>query len=190
MIVTKEKSPALERDFFLLRRYVKVKFMKKTTTILSDEHKNILKVIGSVLKQCEEIESGKEIDKDFFDKAVDFIRNYADKFHHSKEEDILFVELNKDGVLEHCNPIGQMLHEHSLGRGFVKGLSESVEKGDKAEAVKNARGYCELLQEHIFKEDNILYPMADEALKEDAQKEIAEKFAQISELKFEEKDWE
>jgi len=190
LIVTKEKSPALERDFFLLRRYVKVKFMKKTTTILSDEHKNILKVIGAVLKQCEEIEAGKEIDKDFFAKAVDFIRNYADKFHHAKEEDILFVELNKDGVLEHCNPIGQMLHEHDLGRGFVKGLSESVEKGDKAEAVKNARGYCELLQEHIFKEDNILYPMADEALKEDAQKEIAEKFAQISELKFEEKDWE
>ena len=83
-----------------------------------------------------------------------------------------------------------MLHEHDLGRGFVKGLSEAVEKGDKAEAVKNARGYCELLQEHIFKEDNILYPMADEALKEDAQKEIAEKFAKIPELKFEEKDWE
>jgi len=164
--------------------------MKKPTTILSDEHKNILKVIDSVLKQCGEIEKGKDIDKKFFGKAIDFIKNYADKFHHSKEEDILFLELNKDGVLEHCNPIGQMLHEHSLGRGFVKGLSEAVEKGDKTEAVKNARGYCELLQEHIFKEDNILYPMADTALKEEMQKSIAEKFAQIPDLKFDEKDWE
>ena len=162
---------------------------KKPTTILSDEHKNILFVINRVLKECGNIDSGGELDKVFFQKSVDFIRNYADKFHHAKEEDILFKELNKGGVLEYCNPIGQMLHEHDLGRGFVKGLSEAVLKGDKAETAKNARGYCELLQEHIFKEDNILYPMADEALKEDAQKSIAEKFAQVAELKFEEKDW-
>ena len=164
--------------------------MKKLPQILSAEHKNILKVISAVFKQCEEIDSGKYLDEPFFVKVISFIKNYADKFHHAKEEDILFAELNKDGVLEHCNPIEQMLHEHTLGRGFVKGLSEAVEKGDKAEAVKNAREYCELLQEHIFKEDNILYPMADEALKESAQKEIAEKFAKIPELKFEEKDWE
>lgn len=163
--------------------------MKKPTTTLSDEHKNILKVIEAVSKQCEEIDLGKEIDKNFFVKAIDFIINYADKYHHTKEEDILFAELNKDGVLQHCNPIGQMLHEHDLARGLVKGLSEAIEKGDKAEIVKNARDYCELLEEHIFKEDNILYPMADEALKENAQGEIAEKFAKIPELKFEEKDW-
>lgn len=163
--------------------------MKKPTQILSDEHKNILCVINRILKECDGIDSDNSLNENFFIKAVDFIKNYADKFHHSKEEDILFAELNKDGVLEHCNPIGQMLHEHDLGRGFVKGLSEAVEKGDKAEAVKNARGYCELLQEHIFKEDNILYPMADEALKDTTQKEIAEKFSKIPDLKFEEKDW-
>lgn len=163
--------------------------MKKSTTILSDEHKNILKVIDFVLKKCDGIEAGSEINKDFFIRAVDFIKNYADKFHHSKEEDILFVELNKDGVLDHCNPIGQMLYEHGLGREFVKGLNDAVLKSDKDEIVKNARGYGELLREHIFKEDNILYPMADESLSENAQKLIAEKFAQITDLKFEEKDW-
>lgn len=164
--------------------------MKKPTTILSDEHKNILKVIESVLKRCDEFETGKEIDKEFFIRAVGFIKNYADKFHHSKEEDILFLELNKDGVLDHCNPIGQMLHEHGLGRDFVAGLSEDIVKGDKEGVVKNARGYGELLREHIFKEDNILYPMADTALSEETQKSIAEKFAQIPDMSFEEKDWE
>lgn len=163
--------------------------MKKPTTFLSNEHKNILKVIDSILKRCDDIEAGREMNKEFFAKAINFIKNYADKFHHSKEEDILFLELNKDGVLEHCNPVGQMLHEHDLGRGFVRGLSEAVEKSDKAEAVKNAREYCELLQEHIFKEDNILYPMADTALKEETQKLIIEKFAQIPEVNFKEKDW-
>ena len=98
--------------------------------------------INRILKECGNIVSGGELDEKFFIKVIDFIRNYADNFHHAKEEDILFVELNKEGVLEHCNPIGQMLHEHDLGRGFVKGLSEAVEKGNKIEAVKNARGYC------------------------------------------------
>lgn len=164
--------------------------MKKPTTILSEEHKNILSVIDSVLKKCDEIKAGREIDKEFFIRAVDFIKNYADKFHHSKEEDILFVELNKDGVLEHCNPIDQMLYEHNLGRSFVSGLNNAMLKSDKGEIIKNARGYGELLREHIFKEDNILYPMADTALSEEAQTLISEKFAKVSELKFEQKDWE
>lgn len=158
--------------------------MKKPTKILSDEHQNILAVIGALLKKCEALESGGEPDKIFFCKAVDFIKNYADKFHHAKEEDILFCELNKDGVLEHCNPIGQMLHEHDLGRGFVKGMTEALESGDKKKLVESARGYGELLQEHIFKEDNILYPMADEALDEIVQTKILEKFAKIPALKF------
>ena len=83
--------------------------MKNPTKILSDEHRHILKVISALAKECDAIESGKDLDKDFFEKAVDFIRNYADKFHHSKEEDIFFVELNKDNVQMHCNPVEQMM---------------------------------------------------------------------------------
>ena len=84
---------------------IQVVILKKPTTILSDEHKNILCVINRILKECGKIDSGGNIDEAFFQKAVSFIKNYADKFHHAKEEDILFMELNKDGVLEHCNPI-------------------------------------------------------------------------------------
>ena len=60
----------------------------KPTTILSEEHKHILSVIDALSKERKNLESGKELDKDFFSKAIDFIKNYADKFHHAKEEDI------------------------------------------------------------------------------------------------------
>mgnify|MGYP001288102147 CR=1 FL=1 len=153
--------------------------MEETPTkILSDEHQNILKVIDALIKECNALESGKELSKDFFEKAIDFIRNYADKFHHAKEEDILFKELNKDSVEMHCNPIQQMLHEHDLGRDFVKGIDEGVKENNKAKVIENARGYAQLLQEHIYKEDNILYPMADGALNEQIQKDILDKFKQ------------
>jgi hemerythrin-like domain-containing protein len=150
--------------------------MLTPTQILKEEHQKILSEIGELEKECSELNAGGEIDKDFFIKKIDFIRDYADKFHHAKEEDILFTELCKDGVLAHCNPIPQMLHEHDVGRSFVAGLQEGLEQNNKDKIIENALGYANLLKEHIFKEDNILYPMADEALSEEKQAEILKKF--------------
>jgi hemerythrin-like domain-containing protein len=158
--------------------------MEKPTKILSEEHQNILKIIGSLNKECGELESKREINKVFFEKVIDFIRNYADKFHHAKEEGILFVELKKDSVELHCDPIEQMLYEHDLGRNFVKRMEEGINENNKEKIIENARGYCRLLQDHISKEDNILYPMADEVLTNEVHKEMMEKFQKAETEKF------
>ncbi|MEK7189792.1 MAG: hemerythrin domain-containing protein [Patescibacteria group bacterium] len=158
--------------------------MRETTKILSAEHQNILKMLDALLKECAALESGQQLKKSFFEKAVEFIKHYADKFHHAKEEDILFVELNKPEAQMHCNPTGQMLYEHDLGRGFVKGLEEGLSTDDAAKIIENARNYAQLLQEHIFKEDNILYPMADAALTEEIEVAMLKKFRQVEEEKF------
>lgn len=154
--------------------------MEKPTKILSDEHQNILKFIEALKKECDRLGAGAEVNKEFFKKAVDFIKNYADKFHHAKEEDVLFAELDKRKEQMHCSPVDQMRHEHGLGRGFVKELEAAINSGDKEKIMENARGYAELLEDHIYKEDNILYPMADEVLDEAAQKEMADKFAKTT----------
>ena len=158
--------------------------MSTPTKILSDEHQNILKVVGVVVKECDGLESGKDLDKSFFTKVIDFIRNYADKFHHAKEEDILFVELCKDSAQMHCNPTGQMLFEHDLGRNFVKNMEEGLEENNNRKVMENARGYAQMIEEHIFKEDNILYSMADEALGAEIQASMLERFKEV-ETKFE-----
>ncbi len=158
--------------------------MESPTKMLSDEHQNILKLINALIKECNALESEKGLDKAFFEKAIDFIRNYADKFHHAKEEDILFAELCKDTVQMHCNPVQQMLHEHDLGRNFVKGIEKGLKENDKNKVIENARGYAQLIQEHIYKEDNILYPMADEALNQQVQKSMLDKFKQAEHKKF------
>jgi len=158
--------------------------IQKPTEMLSAEHQNILKLIAALEKECGALESGKPIDKAFFTKAIDFIRNYADKFHHAKEEDILFVELCKDSVDMHCNPTEQMRHEHEIGRGFVKGMEEALNSGSRQKLIENAQGYAQLLQEHIYKEDNILYPMADEALNAQMQKSILNEFGNAEKKRF------
>ncbi len=149
---------------------------EKATTLLSNEHKNLSKVVEAIISECNSIESGNDIDKDFFEKTIEFIQNYADKSHHAKEENILFPELNKDGVQMHCDPVPQMLHEHDLGRNLVKDMIEGLNKSDKTMILAGAKGYTDLIREHIYKEDNILYPMADEALNEEAQESMAAKF--------------
>ena len=158
--------------------------MSELTKVLSDEHQNILKVISAIKKECQAIETGRAIDKDFFETAIDFIRNYADKFHHAKEEDILFKAMCQDSVALSCNPIDQMLHEHDLGRDFVKDLEAGLTENNKDQVLASARGYAFLLEDHIFKEDNILYPMAGDVLPMAIQNRLAEEFLTAEKEKF------
>lgn len=154
--------------------------MSEVINILMKEHENILKFVEILEEKSNSME--KKIDKEFFRKAIDFIRNYADKFHHAKEEDILFKEFNKcaeEGCV-HCNPVEQMLYEHDLGRNFVKGIEEGLKENNNKKITENSLGYIQLIKEHIFKEDNILYPMAEESLSEKTKKEMAVKFEKIA----------
>lgn len=154
--------------------------MSKAMEILKNEHKNILQAIGALLDQCAKDEKTGVISYDFYRSEIDFIRNYADKFHHAKEENILFIELNKNFANMHCNPTEQMLHEHDLGRQYIKELEAGLDKNNLAGVLAGARGYGNLLKDHIYKEDNILYPMADEVLSDKTRDEMLAKFGKIA----------
>jgi hemerythrin-like domain-containing protein len=139
---------------------------------LMDEHRNILKGISFLENGCNRLEKGDDIPVVFFSGMIDFIRNYADKYHHAKEEDILFIRMEKAGFPSGGGPIAVMLAEHVQGRAFVAGMEDACGKyadGDKSSAkeiIENGRGYIYLLRQHINKEDNILYPMAVNVLGE------------------------
>ncbi len=146
--------------------------------MLNEEHKNILRFVAMIREEA----VSKNFDPKFWDKTVFFIQNYADKFHHAKEEEILFPEINRqeeEGKM-HCNPVAQMLYEHELGRGFVKEMKEGLAEGDKSKIISKAMNYSQLLEEHIFKEDQILYPMAEEAIGESDWKKIIERFGEVN----------
>ena len=142
------------------------------TQVLSDEHQLILRMITLVERNTALMEQGKFRDWQFFLDAVDFIRNYADRFHHAKEEDVLFVELVNNGMPEKQSPIEAMHMEHDQGRAFVRALEAAAEKalagepGQMPLIAENAKGYAALLRGHIDKEDKILYPLAERVLPE------------------------
>ena len=160
----------------------------KLTHNLMEEHKLINRMIDVLESAANQLEENKEITPDIFDKAADFIRTFADKFHHAKEEDILFKEMIKKGMPEKDSPVEAMLIEHEQGREFVKGLIKATaefKEGNKKKAkeiIENARGYIELLREHIDKEDNILYPLAEKMFTKSEKEKQLDKFkeAEIS----------
>jgi hemerythrin-like domain-containing protein len=152
---------------------------------LKAEHQVILRGIGLLEKGADQLENGREISPEYFRNAIDFIRNYADKYHHAKEEDILFVRLGKAGFPTQAGPVAVMLHEHELGRGFISALEKATEKyatGDQKainEIVRNAHAYAELLRQHIRKEDMVLYPMAENALDEAGAEQMQTEFDKV-----------
>lgn len=150
------------------------------TSVLMDEHRNILKVIGIIFEKCSQMEISRKMNSEFFKEVIDFIRNYADGFHHVKEEDILFRKMLQNLDNMHCNPIPVMLNEHDAGREYVKGMIKAVETNNLAAAIENARGYGMLLRNHIYKEDNVLYPMAEESLDNSQKSEVNTAYSQVS----------
>ncbi len=142
------------------------------TQVMVAEHQLILRMISLIEKKVALVEENKFNNWTFFLDAVDFIRNFADRFHHAKEEDVLFVELVKNGMPEKQSPIEAMLIEHDQGRQFVRELESAAKKtiaGDSEQIpaiIMNAKGYAELLRGHIDKEDTILYPLAERVLPE------------------------
>jgi len=143
------------------------------TQVMVNEHKLIIRMIALVEKNTALLEQGKFRNWQFYLDAVDFIRHYADRFHHAKEEDVLFVELIKNGMPEKNSPIQAMHMEHDQGRAHVRALEEAAQRaldGETGQAViiaEHAKGYAELLRGHIQKEDDILYPLAERTLPED-----------------------
>lgn len=145
---------------------------KDITNALVEEHKLILRMISLLERNARRTATGEYRNWQFFLDGVDFIRNYADRFHHAKEEDVLFEAMIKNGMPRENSPIAAMLMEHDQGRAYVKAMENAAkaalagESGQEGIIAENALAYTELLREHISKEDDILYPLAERVIPE------------------------
>jgi hemerythrin-like domain-containing protein len=160
---------------------------KKPTDVLEDEHRYILKVVGTMTVLAESLEKGETVGTETLKNMVEFMRIFADECHHGKEEAQLFPLLEKRGVPVRGCPMGVLIHEHQTGRTLVTGLDEAAEayqKGDptaKDALLKNLRGITDLYPGHIWKEDYLLFPMANKVLNAEDQQSLSEEFEKVEE---------
>jgi len=157
----------------------------KATQQLKDEHEGI-KIILSVMERiADKISKGESPNSEHLDRIIEFLRVFADKCHHGKEEDILFPALQAHGMPKDGGPIGVMLSEHQQGRLYIKALSEAVDdfkNGNKDAVMAIAEytlNYTILLRNHIEKENNVFFMMADKILNGKEQDMMSEEFERI-----------
>ena len=131
------------------------------------EHRLIERMLAKIKHALTEISSSRKIDPVFIDTAVDFIRTYADRTHHGKEEDILFRELRKRPLsAENQRIMNELIAEHVFGRTTTKALVDANSRyrhGDEAalDIIAEKLGtLTEFYPKHIEKEDKVFFPAA------------------------------
>ena len=167
--------------------------MKNRTAfeILIEEHrliKKFLAVLGSMLDQ---IDQGNKPALDDLRTVVLFSEEFADQFHHAKEETILFGELEKLKIKDEADQIGSLKMEHFLNRSFCSSMAEALDlmatkQPDGWEAfTENARAYLALLLHHVCKEDHQFFPWCQEQLSSEMTEKLLQQFKKTAEADFE-----
>lgn len=150
--------------------------------ILTHEHKYILKVVHALSVIDEDLHRDGQVDVDLIQKVVRFMRNFADKCHHAKEEAVLFPAMEDKGVPKTGCPLATLRAEHDKGRKLVTTLKEAAEayaagRLDAAEEISNAiGGIRQLYPNHIWKEDEMVFPMAQRLFTLDELKQLINDF--------------
>ncbi|MHB8138920.1 MAG: hemerythrin domain-containing protein [Smithellaceae bacterium] len=146
------------------------------------EHRLIEKMLGNMMHHMDKAEADKKVHPVIIDAAVDFIRMYADRTHHGKEEEILFRDLAlKELTADLKNTMQELLDEHAWGRKTTaeivaaKEIYLSGDEGKLAEIIRLARELGSFYPKHIEKEDkHFFYPCQEYFSLPEQEKMLAE----------------
>jgi len=157
----------------------------KPVGILMWEHRLIERVIGLFSDQIAGIGQTNRVDTAFIQTAVDFIRTYADRTHHGKEEDILFRRLeNKDLLPDHREIMAELINEHVHARNLVKKLVDATERYlEGQDTVEEIAGHLESLArfypDHIRKEDKDFFHQSMDYFSREEQDKMMREFQEF-----------
>ena len=159
----------------------------QATDTLRKEHRAIGSVLDSLEKASQALRDGKQVPAWIFGEGLDFLRTFADQCHHGKEEKRLFPRFGERGVPTEGGPISVMLAEHEQGRGYIREAGKQYDKWAVGNASAAApmtdalESYIALLRQHIFKENEILFPMGDRVISPEDDQWLVDQFEDIEE---------
>jgi hemerythrin-like domain-containing protein len=147
------------------------------------EHRLIERMIAVIDVELGRIRRAGKTDPLLIDAAVDFIRVYADRTHHGKEEEIFFRDLAKKPLSEKERGLmDELIEEHIFGRKITGELVEAnnrYRKGDEKSLQVIASRLQTLVTfypDHIEKEDKVFFPAATQHLSTEEQQAMLEAF--------------
>ncbi len=151
------------------------------TRTLREEHQVILRILGCFEIALRGPQSPDRSVSETLRPFVEFFRGFGDEWHHSKEEGCLFPALERAGLPHDAGPVGCMLQEHETGRAHVGAIAAALEAADAGAfetIVREGEAYIDMLRDHINKENNVLFEMADEMIAGDNAAQLADEFSE------------
>ena len=146
----------------------------RATDLLMEEHLLIERALRMLVSLAERGKAGPEVAS-----VLSFLSEFADGHHHAKEEKILFPAMEEAGFPSDDGPVAVMLHEHDMGRsliGRLRELSQLDSDAARAGFRDAATQYAELLRQHIHKENEVLFRLADRAIEGPERRRVEEEF--------------
>lgn len=149
--------------------------------ILAREHRLIERVLNALGRLCAQSLRAGRLDERAATLALRFLREFADRTHHLKEERLLFPAIEANGYFPGCG----LVQEHEDGRERVRGISDTVPAAASGDAeavrlfVRQARSYISFLREHIRKEDDCLADVTASTLSGDARARLTLQFDEL-----------
>ena len=160
-----------------------------STSSLRRDHDLIEKAIKAMDATIQLLENGKQIPESILNPVIDFSKNFTDVCHHSKEENSLFPALEQAGMPRHMGPIAMMLVDHErsreLGMYMENSAKEYIESGNSENLINYMKQYVEHVTEHLWKENNRLFMMAEARLQYVSEK-VDKELTSIEESKLKE----
>lgn len=155
------------------------------TQDLRNEHEGVKVALAVLDYFSNEIRTERVINLGDLELLIDFLKTFVDRCHHGKEEDLLFPALEKAGIPRENGAIDVMLADHTQGREYIRIMNEAIpglREGDpesQSTFVSAARGYSCLLHNHIVKENEVLFVMAEQNLTPQVHEELVIGFDKI-----------
>ncbi len=152
------------------------------TEMLMDEHRLIRQGLDNFRLATQKMEQGINPPAQFFEKAVDFGRSFVDKYHHFKEEYLMFGRLAEKHKSELDGQIEALRYQHERGREFLNEMAAALDgysKGKDAQItimLENLSSFTSLIRHHIHREDQVFFPMVEEDLTQSELDELSELF--------------
>ena len=134
--------------------------------LLINEHAIIKKAESLVQSMSLLWMKDQEKYKSMVAKLLYFFKEYSDRFHHYKEEKILFPEMRNHPDFKLDEIIDELEEHHKMFREYTQEIKESIEKDQYDKAQNILVRYIHQLLDHIAIEDDELFSMAENLFSE------------------------
>jgi hemerythrin-like domain-containing protein len=137
--------------------------------ILADEHRVILQAVALLERRLDGLDSAEVLNPVWFREMLQFLRTFADRRHHGKEEDQLFpLMVERLDYPSDAGPIAVLTRDHHAARALVQGMESALELEDEKAAVarlmRDGHAYAQILRAHIDREDDKVFPTVEDLL--------------------------